>query len=52
MIDNLFRTLERALARFLAKPFKSYAPVATITPGQMAARLVPLDVLLWRGTPD
>src|ERR1044071_7147447 len=49
MIDYLLRTVGRALARYLSKPLKSYAPVATIPPEQLAAILKPGDVLLVEG---
>lgn len=49
MIDYLLRLIGRSLARYLSKPLKSYAPVATIPSEQLAAILQPGDVLLVEG---
>ncbi|EEG09606.1 YiiX/YebB-like N1pC/P60 family cysteine hydrolase [Pseudogulbenkiania ferrooxidans] len=49
MIDYILRTIGRALARYLSKPLKSYAPVATIPPEKLVAILQPGDVLLVEG---
>lgn len=49
MIDFLLRRIARVLARFLSRPLKSYAPVATISREQLEATLRPGDVLLVEG---
>ncbi|WP_174873439.1 YiiX/YebB-like N1pC/P60 family cysteine hydrolase [Vogesella oryzae] len=49
MLDQILHAIGRALARYLSKPLKSYAPVATIPPEKLAAILQPGDVLLVEG---